>query len=61
MDSLVVPTLDTLRHWLDDAGVSFFECDSCQALHLPHMQEFAGVFDAKLDLVDSVLVFFRPG
>ncbi|PWW10236.1 YbjN domain-containing protein [Mangrovibacter plantisponsor] len=57
MDSLVVPTLDTLRHWLDDAGVSFFECDSCQALHLPHMQEFAGVFDAKLDLVDSVLVF----
>ncbi|WP_226569436.1 YbjN domain-containing protein [Mangrovibacter yixingensis] len=57
MDSLVVPTLDTLRRWLDDAGVSFFECDSCQALHLPHMQDFAGVFDAKLDLVDSVLVF----
>ena len=35
MDSLVVPTLDTLRHWLDNMGVSFFECDTCQALHLP--------------------------
>ncbi|MDT9081572.1 YbjN domain-containing protein, partial [Escherichia coli] len=25
MDSLVVPTLDTLRRWLDNLGVSFFE------------------------------------
>ncbi len=33
MDSLVVPGLDTLRRWLDEIGISFFECDSCQALH----------------------------
>ena len=38
MTSLVVPGLDTLRQWLDDLGMSFFECDNCQALHLPHMQ-----------------------
>lgn len=57
MDSLVVPTLDTLRHWLDNAGVSFFECDTCQALHLPHMQNFDGVFDAKLDLINDVILF----
>ncbi len=57
MDSLVVPGLDTLRHWLDELGISFFECDSCQALHLPHMQNFDGIFDAKIDLLDNVVLF----
>ncbi len=28
MTSLVVPGLDTLRQWLDDLGMSFFECDN---------------------------------
>lgn len=57
MTSLVVPGLDTLRQWLDDLGMSFFECDNCQALHLPHMQNFDGVFDAKIDLIDNTILF----
>jgi len=57
MDSLVVPTLDILRRWLDENGVSFFECDTCQALHLPHMQNFDGVYDAKIDLLDNIVLF----
>lgn len=57
MDSLVIPTLETVRHWMDEIGITFYECDSCQALHLPHMQNFEGVFDAKIDLVDNVLLF----
>ncbi len=57
MDLQVVPTLDTLRQWLDDAGITYFECDSCQALHLPHMQNFDGVFDAKIDLINDVILF----
>ncbi len=57
MDSLVVPTLDVMRRWLDETGVSFFECETCQALHLPHMQSFDGVYDAKIDLVDNVVLF----
>ncbi|MGY6030238.1 YbjN domain-containing protein [Phytobacter sp. AG2a] len=57
MDSLVVPGLDTLRQWLDEVGINFFECDTCQALHLPHMQNFDGVFDAKIDLINDVLLF----
>lgn len=57
MDSLIVPDLALLRRWLDQSGISFFECDSCQALHLPHMQNFDGVFDAKIDLVDNVILF----
>ncbi len=40
--------LDTLRRWLDEIGISFFECDSCQALHLPHMQNFDGILMPKL-------------
>lgn len=57
MDSLIIPDLALLRRWLDQLGISFFECDSCQALHLPHMQNFDGVFDAKIDLVDNVILF----
>ena len=57
MDSLVVPSLDTLRQWLDESGISFYECDTCQALHLPHMQNFDGVFDAKIDLIDNTILF----
>lgn len=61
MISLVVPTLDTLRQWLDDLGMNFFECDTCQALHLPHMQNFDGVYDAKIDLVDNTILFSVDG
>ncbi len=46
-----------LRGLLDEIGISYFECDSCQALHLPHMQNFDGIFDAKIDLVDNVVLF----
>ncbi|NIG62204.1 MAG: YbjN domain-containing protein [Serratia symbiotica] len=57
MDSLVVPNLALLQRWLDQSGISFFECNSCQALHLPHMKNFDGVFDAKVELVDNVILF----
>lgn len=57
MDSLIVPDLNLLRRWLDQLNILYFECDSCQALHLPHMQNFDGVFDAKVDLVDDVILF----
>lgn len=57
MDSIIVPDLNLLRRWLDQLGIIYFECDSCQALHLPHMQNFDGVFDAKIDLADDVILF----
>ena len=57
MDSLVVPDFDILRRWLAKMNLAFFECDSCQALHLPHMQNFDGIFDAKVDLIDNVILF----
>ena len=57
MDSLIVPDLNVLRRWLDQQSITWFECDSCQALHLPHLQNIDGIFDAKLDLVDNVILF----
>lgn len=57
MDTLIVPDLAMMRRWLEQLGISFFECDACQALHLPHMQNIDGVFDAKVDLVDNVILF----
>ena len=29
------------------------------ALHLPHMQNFDGIFDAKIDLINDVILFPR--
>lgn len=57
MDSLTVPDFDMVRRWLDQQNIIWFECDACQALHLPHMQNFDGIFDAKIDLIDDVILF----
>lgn len=56
MDSICYPDISQLREWLDQLKTSYFECDSCAALHLPHMQNIEGIFDAKLDIINNVLV-----
>lgn len=57
MDTLVIPDLAMLKRWLEQLSISSFECDACEALHLPHMQSLGGIFDAKVDLADNVIVF----
>ncbi|MFS1538127.1 MAG: YbjN domain-containing protein [Candidatus Phlomobacter fragariae] len=57
MDSIFSPDIAKLREWLVQLKTSYFECDNCQALHLPHMQNIDGIFDAKVDIVENVLVF----
>lgn len=57
MSTLVIPDLAMLRRWLEQLNISSFECDACDALHLPHMQSINGIFDAKVDLADNVIVF----
>lgn len=57
MDTLVIPETQVLCEWMDKQHIEWFECDSCQALHLPAMQNFDGVFDAKLDIAENVLLF----
>lgn len=56
MDSICYPDISQLREWLDQLKTSYFECDSCAAIHLPHMQNIEGIFDAKLDIINNVLV-----
>ncbi|MDT1010026.1 YbjN domain-containing protein [Plesiomonas shigelloides] len=58
MNNLPVPDLTVLKTWLLKLGIEFFECESCQALHLPHMQNINGIFDAKIDLLDEDIIVF---
>ena len=51
MDAVVTIDLDQLKSWLDELQIAFYECDSCQALHLPHLQYINGIFDAKIDVL----------
>ena len=53
MDSICYPDISQLREWLDQLKTSYFECDSCAALHLPHMQNIDG-------LVLSALAELKP-
>ncbi|HCH51242.1 MAG TPA: YbjN domain-containing protein [Proteus sp.] len=57
MDAVVTTDLDQLKSWLDELQIAYYECDSCQALHLPHLQYINGIFDAKIDILEDVLVF----
>ncbi|PHM37869.1 YbjN domain-containing protein [Xenorhabdus innexi] len=57
MDSMVIPNLATLRNWLDKLKISYFENEASQVLHLPHMQNIEGLFDAKIDLLEGVVFF----
>ncbi|MBD2814011.1 YbjN domain-containing protein [Xenorhabdus sp. Flor] len=57
MDSMVIPNLATLRNWLDKLKISYFENEASPVLHLPHMQNIDGLFDAKLDLLGDVVFF----
>jgi len=54
---LVMPDLAVLREWLERLQITCFECDACQALHLPHMQSIGAIFDAKVDMTDDIILF----
>ncbi|HEK2854137.1 TPA: YbjN domain-containing protein [Proteus mirabilis] len=61
MDAVVTIDLDQLKSWLDELQIAFYECDSCQALHLPHLQYINGIFDAKIDvLVFTAIAELKP-
>lgn len=57
MNLIYFPKIAKLREWLVQLKTSYFECDNCQALHLPHMQNIDGIFDAKVDIIENILVF----
>ncbi|KLU16595.1 MULTISPECIES: YbjN domain-containing protein [Xenorhabdus] len=56
MDSMVIPDLSILCTWLEQLKISYFENDSGTVLHLPHMQNIDGLFDAKIDLLGDVVL-----
>ncbi|WP_367680215.1 YbjN domain-containing protein [Candidatus Fukatsuia anoeciicola] len=52
-----IPDLALLRCWLSQLECPFFECDSCQAFHLRHMQKHNCVSDVRIDLKDNIILF----
>lgn len=55
-DALIMLDRSQLKRWLDLTGYMYYQCETCQALHLPHMQTAEGVSDAKVDIINNVLV-----
>lgn len=58
VSEFAVPDLDLLKQWLTQLNIDYFECESCLALHLPHMQNINGIFDAKIDLLEQHILVF---
>lgn len=46
----------TISEWLKQLNVAFYRCDSCAALHLSYLQQLDGVSDAKIELIDNIIV-----
>lgn len=46
----------TISQWLKQLNVAFYQCDSCTALHLSYLQNLDGVADAKIELIDNIIV-----
>lgn len=52
----ITPELSIIAQWLNRLNVDFYQCDQCQALHLSYLQKIEGVNDAKIELIDDILV-----
>lgn len=51
-----ITKLSTVIKWLDRMNVEFYQCDQCSALHLSYLQKIEGVNEAKIELIDDILV-----
>ena len=56
MSSSHALTMDLLKSWLDEMGSEFYVCRECDGLHLPALQDAAGVIDSRLFLEDYGLL-----
>lgn len=54
---LIVPDFEKVMSWLDELNIGYYQCENCQALHIPHIQMLNDVYDAKVDLVDDVIYY----
>lgn len=54
---LITPNFENVMSWLDELNIAYYQCENCQALHIPHIQMLNDVYDAKVDLVDDVVYY----
>ncbi|GLS84674.1 hypothetical protein [Paraferrimonas haliotis] len=48
-------TTETISDWLQQLGIEFSLCQHCDGLHINLVTELNGVFDCKVELLDSDL------
>ncbi|WP_392559996.1 type III secretion system chaperone family protein [Orbus mooreae] len=53
---LSISEMSTIAQWLNRLDVDFYQCEQCSALHLSYLQKIEGVDDAKIELIDDILV-----
>lgn len=53
---ITLSELSLISEWLKKLNVEFYQCDSCLALHLSYLQKLDGVADAKVELIDNVVM-----
>ncbi|WP_392563899.1 YbjN domain-containing protein [Orbus wheelerorum] len=53
---IIISDLSTIAQWLKKLNVEFYQCDNCAALHLSYLQKIEGVHDAKIELIDDILI-----
>ncbi|WP_392562632.1 YbjN domain-containing protein [Orbus sturtevantii] len=53
---IIISELSTIAEWLRKLNVEFYQCDNCSALHLSYLQKIEGVHDAKVELIDDILI-----
>ncbi|QIQ21219.1 YbjN domain-containing protein [Zophobihabitans entericus] len=54
---MVIPSFEQIMSWLDEAGIGYYQCEHCQALHIKHIQSLNDVYDAKIDFIDDILYY----
>lgn len=52
MTELSLPDIDTIKRWLQRAGIEHYICDHCHGLHLPDIQAVEGVLESRLFVED---------
>lgn len=56
MSMVINPDNGQLERWLKQAGIAYYICDQCHALHLNEIQLRDGVLDARLFVEDEGLL-----
>ncbi len=58
MDKLIIPDLTLLKVWLEQLNIFYYECDTCDSLHLSTEQsiDIDDLVNTKLDIINNTII-----